>query len=97
MVEDIFKKYRNTIERFAGNFRLPPELIFGIMMTESSGSISAQRFEKNYKWLYKPEEFFQPTSWPLSLEITFQKTSLGLMQVMGPAIVTGKQIGRAHV
>ena len=58
-------------------------IILGIIETESSFNPFASRYEPHYRWLYKPEEFYGEYSSSVETEIVFQKTSIGLMQLMG--------------
>lgn len=64
-------------------------LIQAIIAVESSGNPWAIRFEKHYRWLYCPVRQ-EPSAFPYSLpgcsqatELNAQKTSWGLMQIMG--------------
>ena len=58
-------------------------VLLAIAKVESSFNPFACRYEPNYRWLFKPEEFFRSYSSTVDTEIFFQKCSLGLMQVMG--------------
>lgn len=51
---------------------------------ESSGNPEAKRWEENYRW------FFPRGSQPTGDELAFQKTSWGLLQIMG---ATARELG----
>lgn len=57
-------------------------LILALIEQESSGNMYATRYEKNYKWLYEPAHY-ATFNIGLAFEIEQQKTSFGLLQVMG--------------
>ncbi len=81
MTKDELKALAATV---AQNFGFPVSLVQAICQVESSWEPGATRFEKNYQWLYKPESFVWSGN-DLKTETQFQKTSLGLMQLMGAA------------
>jgi soluble lytic murein transglycosylase-like protein len=70
------------ISQYAVAYELPSDIIFGIVMTESSGNQYAMRYEKNYKWLMDPKKY-KPHGCTEDTERTLQKFSFGLMQTMG--------------
>lgn len=70
------------IRPHADAFSLDPKLVYGIAMKESGGDQRAVRYEPNYRWLYQPEKT-RYMSCSMETEIMMQKTSYGLMQVMG--------------
>lgn len=74
-----------VIKETAKAHKLPVELVYGICMQESALNPLAVRYEPNYRWLYFPEEV-KPTICSLTTEKTLQKTSWGLMQVMGAVV-----------
>ena len=65
-----------------GNRNLFP-VIMGIIETESSFNPYAARYEPHYRWLVTPEKFFRNYTTNPETEVILQKTSLGLMQLMG--------------
>lgn len=73
---------KEIIIKKANKYRLPPQLVRAIIKVESSNNNYAIRYEKNYRWLYKPEKFAGALQ-TLDTEKYMQKCSLGLMQVMG--------------
>lgn len=74
--------YNKYIEYFSDKFDLPKWLIWSICKQESNFNQFACRYEENYRWLFHPEEV-KPKDCSLKTEVVFQKTSWGLMQVMG--------------
>ena len=74
--------WRPQAELSAQNWDIDPLLVKAVVLTESSGNIFAVRHEPSYKWLFKPVEV-RPAGSTLETEIVFQKTSWGLMQIMG--------------
>ena len=77
-VEEVVRLLKEVVEE---KELLP--VILSIARVESSFNPFACRYEPNYRWLYKPEEFYRSYSSTVDTEIFFQKCSLGLMQVMG--------------
>ena len=70
------------IKAAAEKHGIDPTIVYGVVQQESTGNSIACRFEKNYKWLYKPGSV-KPRSCSLDTEVASQKMSWGLMQVMG--------------
>lgn len=58
-------------------------VIVACAMTESSGNPFVTRYEDHYRWLYEPEKFSKQNGIQLDHEIYLQKTSWGMMQIMG--------------
>jgi len=58
-------------------------VIMGIIETESDFNPYAARYEPHYRWLVSPERYYRYYSSNPETEIILQKTSIGLMQVMG--------------
>lgn len=54
---------------------VPWEVVYAICLTESSGNEFAIRHERHYRWIHGPT--------PSPGELLGQKTSWGLMQIMG--------------
>lgn len=75
----------DTVEQVLDEYKKPEwkHIILGIIKTESSFNPLACRFEKDYKWLKNPIKFAKELGITADTEIVFQKTSWGLMQVMG--------------
>ena len=72
-----------VIKEKAIKYDIPKSLIKAIIFVESSGNTYAMRYEKNYRWLYKVEEFAKKNYVPKLTEEIQQKISWGLMQIMG--------------
>jgi len=70
------------INQYATKYAFDPAILWGICMTESSMNPKATRYEPNYVWLYKPGEY----GVRIDIETRQQKTSFGLMQVMGAVL-----------
>jgi hypothetical protein len=60
-----------------------PYHIIALIKTESNGNHLACRYEANFKWTYKIEEFAKKISATKDTIEILQKTSFGLGQVMG--------------
>lgn len=58
-------------------------IIAAIAWRESAGNPWAMRYEPQYKWLYKEEALAKKCGCSLETMINMQKSSWGLMQVMG--------------
>jgi soluble lytic murein transglycosylase-like protein len=58
-------------------------LALAIARVESSGNPLAARYEPHYRWTLTPEKFAKAIMITEETELMFQKTSLGVMQVMG--------------
>lgn len=73
---------KDLILSYATKYGLDPAVVYGVCMTESSLNPKATRYEKDFIWLLKPG------SWqtPLKIETSQQKTSWGIMQVMGAVL-----------
>ncbi len=74
--------FRDLIIQNAEKYNIPPAIVYGVCMQESSMSPYAARYEKHYRWLYKPKQV-KPKTCSLETERIFQKTSFGMMQMMG--------------
>jgi hypothetical protein len=62
---------------------IQPEVVLGIIEQESEGDPWAMRFEPDYTWLHFPRKQARGRFVTLATEQAGQKTSWGLMQVMG--------------
>ena len=60
---------------------IPPALVLGIIETESNGNPHAARYEQNYRWTLPQAP--RPGNCTQNTETVMQKTSWGLMQIMG--------------
>lgn len=71
------------ITKVSKAYNVDKDLIAAIIKKESYGDPCATRYEDHYKWLYNPEHFAKSLQISKSTEEIHQKTSWGLMQVMG--------------
>lgn len=71
-----------AIDFYANSHELDASVVYGICMQESLLNPLAARHEKFYNWVINPE-CFRPKYCSLETEIFLQKTSWGLMQMMG--------------
>lgn len=78
------------IFRVAKQFDINPILVGAIVSVESGGQTFISRLEPGYKYLYKPEFYAHHNRVTLDTEINNQKTSWGLMQIMG---ATARELG----
>ncbi len=82
------KEFVNYVEKKVLEYLLPGAkhlfpVIMGIIETESDFNPYAARYEPNYRWLVSPERYYRYYSSNPETKIILQKTSIGLMQVMG--------------
>lgn len=70
------------IESIATRHGLDPAIVSGICMQESSLNPDAARHEPEYRWVLRDTRLKPPTC-TIETELVFQRTSWGLMQVMG--------------
>ena len=70
------------ILKLADKYGTDPAIIYGVCQQESGFNELAVRHEPNYKWTWKPKEA-KPRWCSVDTERMLQKTSIGLMQVMG--------------
>ncbi|MFW6028703.1 MAG: lytic transglycosylase domain-containing protein [Halanaerobiales bacterium] len=83
------KKYKEIIRKNSSKYNLPSQLVYSIIKVESDYQEYSIRYEKQFKWLYKPDRFVKgPIT--LNTEENAQKTSWGLMQLMG---ATARELG----
>ena len=85
--------YRIQIDQHAGLNKLNPALVAAVIEVESGGNQWAMRYEQHYRYLavwntgapYKghPLDFPKPPGVSRNTELIGQKTSYGLMQIMG--------------
>lgn len=78
-----FKLPWELIREKASKHELEPELIAAVIQTESAGNSNAIRYEYRYRWTYSVNEFARILGCEPDTMEFMQKTSWGLMQVMG--------------
>lgn len=70
---------RSLIAAIADKHGLDPLLVEAVAMVESGGDQWAYRYEPGYRWIYE----FRDRRVSADTELSGQKTSWGLMQIMG--------------
>lgn len=73
------------IEKYAEEFKIPANIIYGICMQESNCQMLACRYEPQYKWLVNPAKT-KPKLCSVQTEEVFQKVSWGITQTMGAVL-----------
>ena len=71
------------IERLSATYRVDPIVVRAIIAVEYAGNPQAVRFEPNFKYITETLEYAKATGVSVATEVTLQKMSWGLMQVMG--------------
>jgi soluble lytic murein transglycosylase-like protein len=78
-------KLMDAVKKAAGAYDLDPAIVMAVVMTESGGCQYAARYEATFKNLLDPERM-RPLGCSIDTETMLQKTSFGLMQVMGAVL-----------
>lgn len=73
----------SLIVEAADFYNLDKNFVAAIVMTESGGDPCATRYEHHYRWLVNPRDYADKNGISQATEEIHQKTSWGLMQVMG--------------
>ena len=73
----------NIIYSRAAEFKIDPLIVASIIWVESKGFVYAARFEPNYKYTFRVDHFAKYQGITKTTELNLQKTSFGLMQIMG--------------
>jgi len=71
------------ITEVSGDYGVDANLVISIVSVESDGDACATRYESHYRYLDDPEIFAKVNNITTETEVVHQKTSWGLMQVMG--------------
>lgn len=71
------------INKIADDHHIDPNLVAAIVQTESSGIAYATRYEPNYRWTVDIKLHARQVRTTFETETVHQKTSWGLMQIMG--------------
>lgn len=64
-------------------YEIDASIIAGLVMTESASNPYAMRYEPEWRYVYKTKEFSEKIRCTRNTEIIGQKTSWGLIQIMG--------------
>jgi soluble lytic murein transglycosylase-like protein len=73
----------NLIYALSTEHKIEVELIAAMVATESAGNTNAIRYEPHYKWTLDTEKYAKMNGVTNDTEVIAQKTSWGLLQVMG--------------
>lgn len=73
----------DLINEISLEFDIDPDLVAAIVSSESNGKPCATRYEPKFNYLKDPKVFSAINSITHDTEVIHQKTSWGLMQVMG--------------
>jgi len=71
------------ISKVAKRYLLDPELVGSVVQVESSGNSFAMKYEPGYRWTHSVEPLAKKVGTDYATMTIMQKTSFGLMQVMG--------------
>jgi len=71
------------VTKYAQAYCLDPDHVAACIMVESGGETFSARFEPAFKYLFEPVKFAGMLHQSVETETTQQKTSWGLMHVMG--------------
>ncbi len=82
---------KNLVRNFCRSHGFNFDLIAGIITVESNWHPKRARYERQYTYLYQTARFAKVHGIPEETEVIFQKTSWGLMQVMGASAREGKE------
>lgn len=82
-LQEKLSPYVPIVKNIANEVSILPELILAIIMQESGGRIYVSRYEEKYNYLYMPLHYSQALNYAMMTEINQQRTSWGLMQIMG--------------
>jgi len=83
MVHWIFLIPWNVVTETAPCYQIDPNLVGAIIRQESFGNPDVTRFEPHYRWATDVEKFAKKNMINTVTEEHLQKTSWGLMQIMG--------------
>lgn len=84
MIEQfIFTLNFSLIQMLSNRYDVDANLIASIVSVESSGQPCAMRYEPHFRWIVNPDFYSQLNAITVQTEVVSQKTSWGLMQVMG--------------
>jgi len=73
----------DLIKENADKYKIDKDIISAIISTESGFDINSVRYEQDYRWIYKLEDTTKLVGCTKETMLMMQKTSWGLMQLMG--------------
>ncbi len=79
----MLQETRNIIREEAIRQGVDPDLMIALAIVESNGIPKTARFEKNFQYYFKDQEFAKLQGISLDTERMFQKTSFGVLHLMG--------------
>ena len=82
--------FEKIIKDCSDKYAIDENLIMAIIMQESRGRIWSARYEPDLKYSYMPQSYAKKLFISLDTELVMQKTSWGLMQILG---VRAREIG----
>lgn len=76
---------KSTVRAWITNsgFDLDPNLVLSICQVESNFRYQSARYEANFNYLFKADDYAKSQNITFDTEATFQKISWGIMQIMG--------------
>lgn len=80
---DLYKIPETLIYRIALETNVDALLISAIVIKESGGNRWAQQYQPDYPYVHKVSEFARAIGCSYTTELHMQRTSWGLMQIMG--------------
>jgi hypothetical protein len=80
---DVYKVPEILVARIALETGVDALLISAIIIKESGGNKYAQQYQPDYPYVYRVSEFARSIGCSYSTELHMQRTSWGLMQIMG--------------
>lgn len=76
-------KYLPNLEEACRALQVPINVLDAIIHVESSWNPWAVRYERQFAYLLEPERFAKTSRISLETEVTLQRCSFGLVQIMG--------------
>ena len=92
----VFKAPWQRIHDAAERHKLPPELIAAVIQLESGGNTYAVRYEPLYRWTHMIASLANVAGCTYATMEQMQKTSYGLMQVMGGVYYEHRKISDGY-
>lgn len=77
------RKLEALADGLSVEYAVDKNLVRAVIKVESSWQPVCTRFEAHYRWTYFPRDWAHKLNIPYEAELFFQKSSWGIMQVMG--------------